>query len=179
MEIFPHVSLHKLPLQILHVRVVGGAEIFFNRHGGGRRHVSSIWHPVPGCDSSKMLDYYQEILWRLSTSKTSPKTCTNRCVPAPAPTGVPFPRRPCLCLSKYCLPRPRCAAGLLSTSESSGSVPERPRSGPDHPLKNCCARTANVDHVLRSGRQRRRKMVSSSSGRAANGRGSSAAATLR
>ncbi len=42
MKIFPHVPLHKLPLQILHVRVVSGAEIFFNRHGGGRRHAFSI-----------------------------------------------------------------------------------------------------------------------------------------
>src|ERR1039458_1030442 len=45
MKIFPHAPLHKLPLQILHVRVVSRAEIFFNRHGGGRRHASSRWHP--------------------------------------------------------------------------------------------------------------------------------------
>jgi hypothetical protein len=32
----------KLSLQILHVRVVSGAEIFFYRHGGGCRHVLSI-----------------------------------------------------------------------------------------------------------------------------------------
>lgn len=45
MKIFPHVSLHQLPVQILHIRVVSGAEIFFYRHGGGRRHALSIWHP--------------------------------------------------------------------------------------------------------------------------------------
>src|SRR5215472_4828805 len=42
MEILTHVPLHKLPVQVLHVRVVGRAQVFFYRNGGGRRHVFRI-----------------------------------------------------------------------------------------------------------------------------------------
>jgi hypothetical protein len=45
MKVFAHVALHELSAHVFPVRLVRGAQIFFNRDGSRRRHEFSISLP--------------------------------------------------------------------------------------------------------------------------------------